>query len=351
MLQFDKLYEQLRVKIFDYDSLLHAMTDMTTFFHDGHTNIEIPYTPQDYCLNLACEWCDDERLILQESYENIEVGAEIIAIENVNISDILQWSSKIIPHENKYLVKSRMLEYPYLNYHVFSSMNLSHLFGDKKSYEITFVSDGNKMKKQCELKKYNGFLDFKLENSSIYYAIQGDTAVLHLNACICNELYRNTLQSLAIVCKKNKVKILEIDLSKNMGGSSAIIDEFIKYVNKNSFRRYEMIDYSSGIPLVVTSRKDIIYNPKMDVLFPETIVCRVSNTTFSSAKTFAVTLKDNEMATIVGKPTGGKPSSYGMPRRDQTPIYNISFRVSRALFLRPDDRADDELTLYPQNWK
>ena len=172
-------------------------------------------------------------------------------------------------------------------------------------------------------------------------------AVLHLHECIYNELYKNTLRQLAVLCNEKHITTLEINLSNNMGGSSAVIDEFIKYVNVDNFRRYEMIDYSSGRPEVVTKRNDIIHNLKNAVLFPQKIICRVSNTTFSSARTFAVTLKDNGIATIVGQPTGGKPSSYGMPWRDKTPHYHIRFRVSRCLFLRPDASLDNEMALLP----
>ena len=168
-----------------------------------------------------------------------------------------------------------------------------------------------------------------------------------MDGCVYDDEYKRTLDELARLCKEKNSDILELDLSKNMGGSSAVIDEFIKYVDVDNFRRYEMIDYSSGAPKVVTTRKDIISNCKKQLLFPKKIVCRVSNTTFSSARTFAVTLKDNHIATIIGQPTGGKPCSYGMPRRDSTPNCNIKFRVSRCLFLRPDDMLDEEMTLFP----
>ena len=200
-----------------------------------------------------------------------------------------------------------------MNYHIFSKMNLTQLFEDKQVFEIDFLVEGTKRTKQCVLTRYDGFLDFS-EGNSVYYEIQDDKAVLHLDECIYDKQYTDTLNELAILCNEKDIKMLEIDLSKNMGGSSAVIDEFIKYVDVDSYRRYEMIDYSSGNPRIVTSRVDIIPNPKKDVLFPCKIVCRVSNTTFSSARTFAVTLKDNGIATIIGQPTGGKPCSYGMPQ-------------------------------------
>lgn len=345
--EFEKFYRELRENIVDYTSFINAMTKLTTFFEDGHTNIEMPYTTQDYCLRITCEW-QDNKLILQEDYEDIKAGSEIFAIEGQSVEQILERMSNRIPHENIFLVKSRMIEYPYMNYHIFSKMNLAELFGDKQVFEIVFLVDRTKRTKQCVLTKYDGFLDFS-EGNSVYYELQDDKAVLHLDECICDKQYTDTLNELAILCNEKDIEMLEIDLSKNMGGSSAVIDEFIKYVDVDSFSRYEMIDYSSGNPRIVTSRADIICNQRKDALFPKNLICRVSNTTFSSARTFAVTLKDNGIATIVGQPTGGKPCSYGMPRRDITPNCNIRFRVSRALFLRPDEKLDEEVALFPDD--
>ena len=345
--QLEQIYENLKERVLDETTLINAMTTLTMLFEDGHTNIELPYTKEDLCLRLPCRW-SGEKLVLCENYLQIEAGAEIIAVDGMEQKEIFAWLGTRIPHENAYLVNSRTIEYPYQNYHMFSGRNLAQLFGEKDSYEVTFLAEGQKRTVQCPLVTYDGFLDFP-EGEFVSYEVQGDTAVLHLDQCVCDDRYKEALTQLATLCRENQIKKLELDLSKNMGGSSAVIDEFIKYVDVDTFRRYEMIDYSSGDPQVVTRRSDRIQNPKKDVLFPKKIVCRVSNTTFSSARTFAVTLKDNGIATIIGEPTGGKPCSYGMPRKDKTPNYNIRFRVSRCLFLRPDESLDEELSLCPND--
>ena len=77
--QFCKLCECLQSSVHDYDSLLDALTEVTMFFHDGHTNIELPYTTEDRCLKLPCRW-EGERLVLCESYMDIPVDTEISAI-------------------------------------------------------------------------------------------------------------------------------------------------------------------------------------------------------------------------------------------------------------------------------
>lgn len=67
---------------------------------------------QDECLKIPCKW-EDNRLILKEKYKDISAGAEIISVEGMGMEHIFAWEEKKIPHENIYLVKSRMIEYPY----------------------------------------------------------------------------------------------------------------------------------------------------------------------------------------------------------------------------------------------
>ncbi len=325
--------------------LIDAMTRLTMFFHDGHTNIELPYTSRDKCLHISCDWQRD-RLLLLRDYEEIPAGSQITAIENIPIENIVDLMSERIPHENKYLVKSRLAAYPYKNYHLFSEINLKRLF-HRENCEIAFLVDGKIQKKRCKLQNYNGFLQFKEDKDFLSYEIDQKTVTLHLDACIYNEAYKKTLNDLAEFCEKNKIKTFILDLSRNMGGSSAVIDEFIKYVDIDKFRRYEMIDYTSGIPKYITRRSDIVKNPTGRFHLPAKIYCKVSQHTFSSARTFAVTLKDNGIAKIVGSPTGGKPDSFGMPKRFRTPHTEISFRVSTCLFLRPDAGRDEEIALFP----
>ncbi len=343
--KFMEFCSEFKKTVIDYDSLIEALTQVTMFFQDGHTNIELPYTIEDLCLRIPCKWLE-ERLVLYDSYLDIPAGAEIVSVEELPVPKLFSFAETRIPHENTFLVKSRMIEYPYKNYHVFSEMNLVKLFGKKKEYTIKFWVNDEILEKQCPLEKYNGFLEFS-QKPFISWEIKENSLILHLRECICSEEYKDTLRRVARLCKEKNLHSLELDLSENMGGTSEVIDEFIRFTHTDAFRRYEMIDFSSGNPVCIASRKQVVMNIKQDILFPKKIFCRVSNTTFSSARTFAVTLKDNGIATIIGEPTGGKPCSYGMPKRDVTPNFNIHFRVSRALFLRPDVELEEEDALVP----
>lgn len=328
-----------------YESLIDAATDLTVFFQDGHTNIEVPYSPEDFCVPLRCRWDGRGNLVLSEEYGEIPAGACIMDVQGIMVEKLISRMSQRIPHENSHLVRSRMIAYPYQNYHVFSEMSLRYLFGARKEYDVSFMVNGESVVKPCRLEKYSGFLDFGDDSDFIAYEIQDNKVILYLNACIMNERYKSTLENLAQLCQERQISSFILDLSRNMGGNSAIIDEFITYTNTESFRRYETIDYSSGEPMQVVSRQEIVRNKRKPICFPPNILCKVSCHTFSSARTFAVTLKDNGIARIIGTETGGKPNSYGMPRKFRMPESKLRFRVSTSYFMRPDASKDDALTL------
>ncbi len=349
----ENLYLAKEETVRDYENFIDAATELTSFFQDGHTNIEISYTSTDLCLKLKCKWAGEncEELLLEKGYEDIPERSKIVCVEGMSIQEVIVTLAERIPHENLYLVKSRMVQYPYQNYNIFSEMNLKRLFGCKESYTVIFDVDGKVKEKVIPLVSYDGFLEFLPDDEFLTYEIVGDTAIMHLNTCICNEEYKRTLSELAYICNEQNINTFVLDLSENMGGDSSVIDEFIKYTRTEKYYRYGMIDFSSGEAKEVTNRTDVVWNQQYDLLLPERIYCKVSYNTFSSARTFAVTLKDNGIATICGTPIGGKPNSYGMPKKMIMPKTGIRFRVSRACFLRPDSNGDEEIALMPESTK
>ena len=72
-----------------------------------------------------------------------------------------------------------------------------------------------------------------------------------------------------------------------------------------------------------------------------------SPATFSSGSWFAVVLRDNDLATVVGEPTGNAPSSYGDILRFQAPNSKLQFTVSHKYWQRPDPSRDPSDALYP----
>lgn len=106
--QFLKLSLKFQKGITDYNSLIDALTQVTMFFQDGHTNIELPYTTEDLCLKILCEWKKDV-LVLTETFMDIPAGAKIVSVEDKSVSELLSFAETRIPHENRYLVKAERL--------------------------------------------------------------------------------------------------------------------------------------------------------------------------------------------------------------------------------------------------
>lgn len=346
---FEELYAEKMKSVEDYASFLEAATSLTSFLADGHTNIELPYSSSDLCLGIKCRWSEenDNHLVLTEEFEDVPKGARMLRIEGKSVEELISLLSNVIPHENIFLVKSRMTGYPYQNYHLFSKMNLNRLFGEKTEYHLTFEANGESIEKSVRLSTYHGFPGFVPDDQFLSYEVKDGTAIMHLKLCIFNEAYKRALKDLAMICKEQNIRAFTLDLSENMGGDSSVIEWFLGYTHVKKYRVYEMIDYSEGKSRIITSRETEIENQRQDLLLPEKIFCKVSHDTFSSARTFAVTLKDNKIAKIVGTPTGGKPNSYGMPRKCVMPNTQIRFRVSTCSFRRPDASGDEEIALMP----
>jgi len=185
---FESLYQSKADEISSYDSLINAATELTAFFEDGHTNIEVPYSKKDHCIPLPCEWSKDGRiLILGRAYGDIPAGTQITDINGITVERLVFLMAKRIPHENIYLVKSRMIGYPYQNYHFLSEMSLNYLFNAKDDYTFSFQVDDQKLQRRISLQKYNGFLDFTDDSHFWDYEIQDHRMIFHLNACIYNQ--------------------------------------------------------------------------------------------------------------------------------------------------------------------
>lgn len=342
-----KLYYEILFKNFqcnNFEELILFSSKLTAFFSDGHTNIEIPYTTNDMCIHLPCEWENEnnDNLLLVENMYGISSKSKIVRIEHLSITELIDKMMEMIPHENRYLVKSRMIHYPYLNYHVFSSFNLERMFGKKDSYRIEFCENGELVTKGISLVKYDNYPSFNDDALPFHYEIKDSTIFVYIDACIYNQNYQNFLHEVAMLCNKNSIQHMVLDLSKNMGGTTSVIDEFISYTHVTNYQPYSTIDYSCDTEKIIEDRRKGRINSPKEYLFPEDIQVKVGYDTFSAARTFAVTLIDNNIAKLLEGCSGGKPNSFGAPIKDYLPVSKIKFRVSTRYFMRPDSTRDSE---------
>lgn len=343
--KYKRIYEKLLEGLYDLE---YALSLLTSELCDGHTNIELPYSNIDLCIHVFTRWVGN-KLLISKSHDKLSKGDQILLINSITIDEYIKKLSSTIPHENEYLLKSRTTRYPYKNYHMFSEWNLKHILNIKNNeFTLTVLREDKKLQIELKLEPYNGCCDFIDLTYSNKYIIEDTFAVLLLYTCNYDENYKKLLQEFFCKVENQKIEKIYLDLRENMGGNSSVIHEFLQYLSCNDYIGYNVQERNSHGNLInIQSRSDKIKNIHKTTIFSGEIICFVSHNTFSSARTFATILKDNNLAKIVGEYTGGKPCSYGAPIKLKTPNSLIRFRVSTKIFRRPNSKFDNDITLLP----
>lgn len=163
-----------------------------------------------------------------------------------------------------------------------------------------------------------------------------NVGIFTLNSCRDNDEYRKTLHDFFAEIKKDGITNIAVDLRTNGGGSSFVLNDFIRYLNVDqyqdfaSYHRLKLISFKDPVSATVHNKKitDLLYKGKVYVL--------TSSETFSSAMQFSVVLQDNKLAQIIGEPSGNKPCQYGEVVTFLLPNIKMYFSTTYAYFERPD---------------
>jgi C-terminal processing protease CtpA/Prc len=185
--------------------------------------------------------------------------------------------------------------------------------------------------------------------------------VFYLDACRYNETYKKKVRAFFTEISKQNISNIAIDVRRNGGGSSQVIVEFLRYLNIGKYKWFGMdVRFSKAIKQMgifrrsrgykTDRRPNIQRNQKEQqshLLFNGNIYVLTSTQTFSSGNWFAVVVRDNNLGTVIGEPTGNAPSSYGDSPSFQMPKTGFKFTVSIKKWTRPDKSSDLEDSLYP----
>lgn len=205
--------------------------------------------------------------------------------------------------------------------------------------------------------------------------------------------FENFLEDMFEEMSENEVNTLIVDLRGNGGGGSNYGDQLLYYLDTSSnirglsmairfsslYKEFFPENYASyatsyankhhgmKMPdsLLVTSdfvqadsldkhyfgnitdpASDYYIKPNRPV-FKGHVYFLVGDGTYSSAIILASIVKDNNLFTIVGQPTRGRPSHYGETLIIKLPNSGIACRISCKKFFRPDTGRDSEDSLYP----
>ena len=197
-----------------------------------------------------------------------------------------------------------------------------------------------------------------------------------------------TLQSLFNEIENNNIENLIIDLRYNTGGDerpgkqliwyltdNKNINGFTDYLNisdyfktqiKNDYKKYNNLykkKYNKPIPYgEINITKEFFNQPYfyditkenspflLDNSIPKfkgKVYVLIGTNTFSAGQVLATTIADNNLATLVGKPTGNKPTSQTGASGFKLPNTKKIIMISYTFMERPNKEKNGENALYP----
>jgi len=183
--------------------------------------------------------------------------------------------------------------------------------------------------------------------SFVWYEIDKENglALLTLTNCRFNDEYKACLRDMFTRVKEQGINNVAVDIRGNGGGSSLVVNEFIRYLNVDSYKVDGMVlrwgpfmaDFSGS-----TERKNEKY---ADLTFEGDVYLLTDSGSFSSAMMFAEYIKDNGLGTIIGEPPGNDPNGYGDVAEFRLGSSGLYMSVSTKQFFRPDRECTDKLVM------
>lgn len=314
------------------------LQSILSLFHDGHTSAAI--------------WNDDSYLYLNEWYKHEIAGDQIIAINGIGVDNIYDEKLNLYSADSKEYGYARFCNdvtdlsaLTMLGYNADDGITYTFLKpSGEKTDETYYTKDYVTYDQYCRYNNLDETEESDEEDHFVYYTIDTDRslATLTLNSCNYNQEYRNCLKSMFTEIQDKNIQNVAVDLRNNGGGASAVVNEFIRYLNVDTYRGMgSKVRYGC---FYVNANEGICKNKKYnDLTFKGNVYVLTSVYTYSSAMDFAMYIKDNNMGKIIGQASGNNPSSYG----DISQIYlknsGLVMSVSIKKWYRIDPQKDGEL--------
>lgn len=303
---------------------------------------------------------DDHLYIVEnkDSIEGILPGTEILAINNVPVSDYLKKYRNLISSDGfnttfqPYFLKDTFFNFYTAENGLADSANMETLYNNvKKVYTLkretkskTDIENDKKLKKRTPEKKVNDYIAFNNSYNRNFRFLDKDSSIAYVKIRSFSRSYSDQFYKEAFAHIKNaKVSYLIIDIRNNYGGSLYEINNLYSYLapepfvlikpsevtskmtplKTNYFRKSNVLQYaykSLTYPTYFfaqtfsTYKKDgkVFYKMKENKptkpnknAYNGKVFILVNGGSFSASSIISAKLKNDKRAVIVGEETGG----------------------------------------------
>ncbi|SHK62861.1 S41 family peptidase [Paramaledivibacter caminithermalis] len=316
------------------DEFYLIVQELLATLKDGHTSAY--FKPETKKIPLNILWLD-EGIIITESFNKFLKGDKILKIGDKDTKQILSGLIKVIPAENEFWVRamgeSLLLTKAYLK--------KLGLIRDNEEVNFTVERTNGEVETIREHFYTYTFYERYKRNSIGSYSFkiydENNLAIFALNRCIVNNDLSKEIERFFKQVKEKNISRIGVDLRENFGGNSSVINEFLRYIKSNKeYKPYVIEKNNRKMKLVkANNNNEYIYNGKIYIL--------TSKNTFSSAMLFANTFKVNDIALIIGEPTGNSINNYGHTVHKMLENSNITVFASTRYWKSPDKNNGNTL--------
>jgi C-terminal processing protease CtpA/Prc len=351
----DAAYHRIQVPM-TAKAFYFVINSVICSLEDGHTNLRPIENDQNRRIDIPVIWLQDG-FYVQVRREPFQPGDKIVALGGKSIDTLYQQMRAVIPAENEHYRKWSMAE------KIQREEFLDYLeVVQDGAVEISIERAGTKMTVVTPLKPAAQCRRKQSRRPWVGHQIDAGLSlgIFYCDKCDPNDQYKKAVRAFFEEVREKSIRNIAIDVRRNGGGNSRVIDEFFGYLNMDRYRSYncdirysqevapwagyaDTSGYQRGEPSETRNEKV----PMSNLLFEGKLFVLTSPETFSSGNWFAVMVKDNHLGTVIGEPTGNAPSSYGDAPSFQMPNTGFWFSVSHKRFVRPDPKNDPEDALYP----
>lgn len=366
---FNKNFEEVKSSI-NKDSL--STLEVTSLYqaviskaNNGHTEISFPgavYIDYAYSggtvfpLELAFE---NGKAFIRKNWStnsDLEIGSEIISINNLPMNEVLQKIYPLLSAERRYfkLAKLELLSFPRLYWQA---------FGEQKNFEVEIEKDGKI--ETYQINSIRVLEDYEMNRNEIFSS-ERKLRFLNQSAYLKpgnfggdEQKYRSFIDSSFVEIKMRNLPNLIIDLRNNLGGDDFFSNYLVSYIADRPFRWNSEFTLKTSAILknyvrenydttevywqnVLTHEDGSIYPYEFPQFDPKDAEKRYSGKVYvlvnrqshSQSAVTAAQIQDYEFATIVGEETGDFPSLYASQYSYALPHTAIEVKISKGYIVR-----------------
>ncbi len=321
-----------------------TLNTLNVALKDGHTHLSVDQVNRD-CIDLpSLEWTRDG-LIAKENKAFIKTGDKIISIGGMAPNELLKSLGNLLPAEIEEWVKANTMV-------IAKGMFLRRLnLVDKNNNVIISYERNNKIAVGDMHLHQSGDSIFESIKKAISYAASrklkwridkaNNLGIITINTCPNGNEYIKGFRDFFSAVDENKIMNVTVDLRKNGGGSSGVIQQFLSFIDIESYMFIGNNTYYN----IPKDFRDV--TPNDPPLFKGNIYLLTSNSTFSAATDFVVILQANSIAKVVGQPTGNIPSFFGNMKQGNLPNSKLVFQYATTRFKYPVSEDEQYKAITP----